>query len=629
MSENGKTKVGVYLCHCGGNISDHVNIDELQEKSSGLEGVEVCRQNSFMCSDPGQELIIQDIKEGKVDRVVVASCAPALHETTFRGALTRAGLNPFLYEHANIREQVSWVHHGPGATEKAAGLVAAAVAKAERLKSLEPIKVNAEDHATVVGGGPAGMKAALELADLGIRVTLLERSPFLGGNLARLERLFPTGESARELLEGLVAQVMAHQGIEVITCAEVAGVDGYVGNFNLKVLRQPPKEQTHLEYLEMTKRMDLGSGGLVPFAGVFVDWPPDKAEETGLKTGAIVIATGFESYQPKAGEYGYGDPKVVTLRDFIQLMSGVEGQGGALKLDGRSIGSVAFIHCVGSRHIPGVIEPSEGPVNEYCSRTCCTATLQASKDLKKRFPETAVFELYRDIRTYGRGHEEFYLEASRNGVLFIRFNPDSPPEVSLNEGQGNLGIKVKDTTLANEELALEVDLVVLATGMEPGQAESLAEMLKLPVGADRFLLEVHPKLRPVEPSVSGVFLAGTCQAPMDITEACSAAGAAAVKAGAILQRGFVELDPFVARVDPELCKGHGACVEACLSEGALFFRGEGEDKKQVEVNPALCLGCGVCTAACPEGAIQVDGWTLGQYQAMVKAITQGKCTAGE
>ncbi|MFH1035637.1 MAG: CoB--CoM heterodisulfide reductase iron-sulfur subunit A family protein [Pseudomonadota bacterium] len=623
---DGKTprqpKVGVYICHCGGNISDHVDVQRVEDLAGGLPGVTVARQNSFMCSDPGQEMIIKDIQEGRVDRVVVASCAPALHETTFRGAMLRAGLNPYLYEHANIREQVSWVHHGPGATGKAAKLVAAAVAKAGLLESLEPIRVEAQAHATVVGAGPAGLKAALDLAGRGIRVTLVEKTPFLGGNLARLENLYPTGEKASQMIEDLAGLVLGHELIEVLTCAEISTAGGYVGNFDLTVTRRPPREQREMLLVSLARAAGR-LPGFTPFAGFLPAEPPGAVEQISLRSGALIVATGFEHYQPYVGQYGYGQlPQVITLPELIQIMA-KHPAGQALTVNGRQIASLALIHCVGSREIPGLHEPPDGrPLNEYCSRVCCTATLQAALEIKQRFPETVVYDLHRDIRTYGRGHEDYYLDSSRRGVLFLRFGAEDPPQVrGQGQGQGEgMVIEMADTLLGGERLELETDLVVLAVGMRPGPVANLAEMLKLAVGADRFLLEVHPKLRPVEPAVAGIYLAGTCQAPMDTGEACAAASAAAVKAGGVLSRGYVELAPFVAQVDQEACDGCGACLEACLSEGALSLTQTPAGAKAL-VNPALCLGCGVCAAVCQPGAIAVAGWTLPQYEAMVRAIT--------
>ena len=612
-------RIGVYICHCGGNISDHVDVERVEALAKDLPGVAVARRNSFMCSDPGQEMILEDIKSGRVDRIVVASCAPSLHETTFRGVMARAGLNPYLYDHANIREQVSWVHHGNGATAKAAGLVAASVAKTRHLTALEPIRVDAWHHATIVGGGVAGLKAAQDLADLGIDVTIVEKSPYLGGRVAELTRLFPTGEKASDLLVALASAVLENPRIQVLTEAEIQTVEGYVGNFKLNV--RQGHNGCHGLPPAVEKDIDTGPG-FTPFQGLKPDRAPEGPAEVDLRTGALLVATGFKPYQPLQGEYGYGDnPEVMTLPDFIRLME--ESPDGAdLIVNGRPVRSAAFIHCVGSRHIPGVNEPGgEGRLNEYCSRVCCTATLQAALELRKKSPQTTVYDLYRDIRAYGRGHEEFYLDASRNRVVFVRFTPENQPLVEKDPGgEYPLKITVADTLLGNEELEIPVDLVVLAVGMEAGDTASLVEMMKLPVGADGFLLEVHPKLRPVEVSVSGVVLAGTAQAPMDVTEASATASAAAAKVSSLLSKGFVELDPFVAEVDALRCTGCGDCLDICLREGALVMSPAEAGPVRAEVVPALCQGCGVCAAVCREDAIRVNGWTLRQYEAMVDAI---------
>jgi heterodisulfide reductase subunit A len=608
-------KVGVYVCRCGGNIADHVDVDAVCRQLEKLPGVAAARSNMFMCSDPGQELIIEDLRSGAVTRVVVAACAPSLHETTFRRALTRGGANPYLFEHANIREQVSWVHHGEPATAKALRLIAAAAAKAGLLKPLDPIRVEAVRHATVAGGGVAGMRAALDLARRGIPVTLVEKSPCLGGRTAQLDRLAPTGEPAGELVAELVRAVLAHQDITVLTCAGITAFQGYIGNFRLGVRREPPSAEG----------ADSGPGlGFLPGA------IPETAAETTLETGAVILATGFKPYRPRPGEYGFGEfPEVITLPELIRLMPQAGSRGGCLELNGRRIRSAALIHCVGSRMIPGINEEDEeGRLNEYCSRTCCAASLQAARLIRHTYPGTQVFELYRDIRAYGRGQEELYLEASASGVTFLRFRAEEAPVVGRNTaGDGYpLVVRVKDQLLFGEELETPADLVVLAVGMEPNDIRELVELMKLPVGEDRFLQEVHPKLRPVELAVAGIFLAGTCQAPMDVGEACATAAAAAVKASTLLSRGFVELDPFVAAVAQEKCRGAGVCVAACTQEGALTLAetgGTGAAALKARVNPALCLGCGACVAVCPEGAIELQGWTLGQYEAMVAAIAGG------
>ena len=593
MSEKNQN-VGVYICYCGGNISDHVDVEEVRNRVEKMPGVAVARTEMFMCSDPGQEMIIEDLKSGKIDRVVVASCAPSLHETTFRDAIKRAGSNPFIYEHANIREQVSWVHHGDTATDKASVLIASATAKAKLLKPLEPIRVEARKHTTIIGGGVAGIKTALDIAQKGIEVTLIEKAPILGGQLNKLGRLAPFGEKASDILQELLEQILNHKGITIHTDCKIEDVTGYVGNFSLDIVTKPDNNNIN--------------------------------KKITIDTGAIVMATGSVSYTPFDGEYGFGRHKeVITLKDLIHILKENKSSGTALEVNGKRIKNMVMIHCVGSRQIPGIHHPKEnGQLNEYCSRTCCAAMLNASNQIRANFPETGIYEMYRDIRTYGRGQEELYNQASKNKVVFMRYDADAQPEITLGSSSDYpLLVKIKDSLTFNEQMEVPADLVVLATGIEPDDVSDLASMMKLPIGTDKFLLEVHPKLRPVEFPITGVFLAGTCQAPMDVGEACNAAGAAAVKASALLSKNYIELDPFVAQVDTDRCQGHGACVEACLKEGALELievNIEGKIHKKAQITAAMCLGCGACAAVCPEKAIDINGWALKQYEDMVDAI---------
>lgn len=602
-----KKKVGVYICHCGGNISDHVDVAQLAKNVENIEGVVVTHTNSFMCSDPGQELIQEDIKSGKVDRVVVASCAPSLHELTFRGAIKRAEMNPYLYEHANIREQVSWVHHGEQATDKATALVSAAIAKARELEPLTPVRVDAHNHATVIGGGVAGMRAALDLSRRGIHVTLVEKTPYLGGRTAKLTTLYPTGDSAASVVETLAEGIQNDANIQVLTGTEIVNVEGYVGNFSLALKVDPTQMPGE----------DGAPGTYRPFAGYRPSRQLTESTEMTIQTGVVIMATGFRPYKPALGEYGYLDqPAVMTLPEFLQSTANPR-RGKRLTIKGRSIRRMAFIHCVGSRQIPGIHEPAaDDSLNEYCSRTCCSSILRTAVEIREKYPETRVLDYYRDIRTYGRGQEAYYDKASENGVLFFRFEAQAPPVVEPSVGGHHpLRIRVKDTLTFGEELVADVDLIVLAVGMEATPIQSIVDMMKLPTGMDRFLQEVHPKLRPVEVANTGVLLAGTCQAPMDIGEACAAAQAAAAKAATLLGKGYVELDPYVAQVDPAICSGHGNCTQACPVDEAITMQGNA-----AMVNPALCTGCGICVAECPENAINIKGWTLRQYEEMVDAI---------
>ncbi|QJT07753.1 CoB--CoM heterodisulfide reductase iron-sulfur subunit A family protein [Oceanidesulfovibrio marinus] len=606
-----QAKVGVYICYCGGNISDHVDVEKVRSRMENVPGVAVARTNMFMCSDPGQELIMDDLRSGAVNRVVVASCAPSLHETTFRSAIARAGGNPYQYEHANIREQVSWVHHGDAATDKATRLVCAATGKARLMQPLEPLRVDALRRGLVIGGGVAGMRSALDMADRGIETVLIEKSPYLGGGVSRLGKLAPYGEDAETVVRDLAARTLSHPRITVYCGASLSSYGGYVGKFSIELSTTAAEDEAP------------SPGQYVPGKGV---GGPMLPQNIALETGVVVLATGFSSYTPHTGEYGFGEnQEVITLPDLLQKLSEMKDEkGGQLHLDGRRIRSLAIIHCVGSRQIPGVHEEDEnGHLNEYCSRVCCSASINAANTIRESFPDTSVYELYRDIRTYGRGQEEMYAQASANRVVFMRFNVEEPPVVRRIAGEYPLEIEVKDELTFGEELQVPVDLVVLATGMEPAPIHDLVDMLKLPVGADRFLLEVHPKLRPVELPMAGVFLAGTCQAPMDVGEVSNAASSAAVKAVSLLGKGFVELDPFVAEVDLQKCTGAGACVDACLNDGALKLvemEVGGETVTRAEVTPALCLGCGACVAVCPENAINVNGWTLRQYESMVDMI---------
>lgn len=614
-SATDEARIGVYICHCGGNISDHVDVAKVAEAVKGIPGVVVSHTNMFMCSDPGQELIQEDIRKAGVNRVVVASCAPSLHETTFRGAISRAEMNPYLYEHANIREQDSWVHHGNPATAKAITLVAAAIAKARGLTPLEPIRVEAANHATIIGGGIAGLRAAVDLAKSGIKVALIEKSPFLGGNASQLDRVFPTGEKAGDLIQYLAGAAMKDPRITIYSCAEVTSVEGYIGQFKVTVSRKPPQDEAAQQLLKKFK--NAAPGVFHPFAGFYPGSSPSAAEEKALTSGVIIFATGFALYQPKEGEFGYGlNKEVITLRNLIRILAEAPADTQALTINGRPVRRVAMIHCVGSRQIPGIHEPDANDyMNEYCSRTCCTATLQAALEIRDRYPETQVLDFYRDIRTYGHNQEDYYDRASAKNVLFFRYEPEDSPVIEKTGGAFPLKITVRDKLTFNEEIEVGVDLVVLATGMQAADINTLVEMMKLPVGSDKFLQEVHPKLRPVEMANGGILLAGTCQAPMDINEACSAAQAAAAKAASLLGKGYVELDPFVAAVNSEKCKGSGNCLSEC-PEHAIRMR----DDNTAEVNPALCTGCGMCVAVCPENAIDVQGWTLQQYEDMVDAI---------
>ncbi|NMC19597.1 MAG: CoB--CoM heterodisulfide reductase iron-sulfur subunit A family protein, partial [Thermogutta sp.] len=647
-------------------ISDVVDVDRVVQAAARLPGVVVARQSSAMCSQAGQNLLIEDIQREKLDRIVIGACTPSLHEHTFRAAAARADLNPYLYEHVNLREQVSWCTKSDpeGATDKAIRLIAAGVAKAKKLQPLAPISMKAVRHVAVIGGGISGLRAARDLSRLGFAVTLLERSPFLGGRVAHWHRLYPTEIAARDLLATLIQEVEKDPNITVLTQAEVVEATGCLGNFQLQAAVMP-RGVDHLSPEEITAAIEACpvqvasefDFGLTerkaiyrPYEGCSpampaIDWEActrcgqclaavggkgisleGEEKRLTIAAGAILLATGFDLYQPYDGELGYGQHReVITLAQLERLLDPQGPTGGRLEWQGRPVRNVCLIHCVGSRQIEGVHRPGpNGKVNTHCSRVCCTATLRAAVEIRRRFPEVNVFDLHQDIRTYGRGHEEYYTEASRLGVVFMRYPGEQPPVVSAAEADSSpLAVRVKDLLTFGEELEVPADLVVLATGMIPRDIESLIEQLKIARSEDGFLQEVHPKLRPVEMAVGGIFLAGTCQAPMDVMESCSGASAAAAKAGSLLSHGTIELEPFRAQVDPDLCQGHGKCVEACRHQQAIRLIEEERDGRtatRAEVNSALCNGCGMCVPVCPTGAIQVAGWRLDQFDAMVDAV---------
>lgn len=658
--ETEEIKIGVYTCYCGGNISDVVDCEGVAEKLAKFPNVVVSRTNMAMCSDVGQSMIEEDIKEKGINRVVIGACAPSLHEQTFRGTVTRAGLNPYLYYHVGLREQDSWVHKCDceGASVKAVRLMATGLAKARLLDPLAPIQLTAEKHALVIGGGIAGLKSALDIARRGLQVTLIEKSPFLGGRVAQLDTLFPTNENARETVHELIDKVVSHPNIVVYTQAQATEISGYVGDYHVQVSQDSRGvNDTNAEEImaacQQTVQDEFNYGlterkvvyraypGCFPHTPA-VDWDnydgkPIKVSgeeitllnnpvSVPLHVGAIVVATGFDPYQPRAGEYGFGEiPEVVILPALIRHLAMLE-EGQDLVWNGHPVRDIALVHCVGSREIEGVHEPqADGNVNDFCSRVCCTANLHMVNSLKERFPKLNIYDLFEDIRTYGRGHEAYYLDALENMVRFLRFHGDDRPTVKKAEAGDThpVLVEMRDHLTKGEEIEIPVDLVVLAVGIMPRDIDDLVKMLKISRGSDRFLAEVHPKLRPVETAVPGIILAGTAQGPMTVQESCAAASAAAAKVSTLLSSGQVELEPFVAQVDLEKCTGTGECVTVCGYEDAIAVKEieyGGKMVKRAVVTPANCTGCGCCVSACPNQAIEVQGWTIPQYDAMLDAI---------
>ncbi len=663
---NGDTpRTGVFICHCGGNISDVVNVQRVAQEIGALPGVACSMTHTFMCSDPGQALIQEKIKECNLNRVVVAACSPSLHELTFRRTLTRSGLNPYLYEHCNIREQCSWVVRNKElATQKATRLIRAAAARAGHLTPLQKRRIPIHPEALVIGGGIAGLVAARDLAQRGIRVTLVEQSPFLGGRVAQMGKVFPTEERARDLLNPIIAEVVKHPRVTVLTNARVTHAEGIVGNFKAHIQIIPRGVNSRLAApghvmaacpVETENEFDFGltkrKAIYQPYYGCYpqlpaIDWTActkcgkcieasggkgieldAQPRETEVHAGVIVLATGHDPYEPLPGEYGYGKfPEVVTLQQMYRMLDTDGPTGGEVKANGAPVRTVVFIYCVGARQREGISVPMpDGRVREYCGRTCCTASLKIATELQERYPRMNIYSFYQDVRAYGRGHEEYYTRASEGGAIFLRYDPNHPPRVEKDfRGTSALIVRGRDLLTGDVELEVPADLVVLSTGVVPHDISDLVEIFKCSIGPDTFLLEVHPKLRPVELAVSGVFLAGTCQSPMDITEASAGGAAAASKAAAMVVQAEVEMDPFIATVDEQLCTGCQTCLTVCPYDALS----RDEAKHIAVVNEALCTGCGSCAATCPSDAIQQRGFTDRQVLSELLALLARQAPAG-
>lgn len=682
-STKNEKKVGVYVCHCGGNISDVVDVEAVRKALEPYNNVVVSKTNMFMCSNAGQDLIEEDIKTGKINRVIVASCTPNLHKETFRGATVRGGLNQYLYEHVNIREQDSWVHDDDhdGATKKAIHLVKAAVNRSltDSFVSMDSLRVPIHKHVLIIGGGISGLKSAIDLANKGISVDLIEKTPYLGGRVAQLDELYPTAEKSTDILNHLYSEALNNPKITIHLSSIVESVSGYIGNFNVKIKKVTNEYIKNLDekYLNIAVNscpeidddnyqpngINHQKALIRPYPG---NYPKDpivswrhctkcgkckevigekgnsidldfKEEIIDIKTGVIIAASGFKHYKPKKGEYGYKDvyasnksfPLVVTMPQFIRMLSPEGIFKDELKWQNISFDNIVLIHCVGSRQLEEVNEPQEdGLVNDYCSRVCCTATLQLANELKERYPNVNIYDVFQDIRSYGRYHEtDYYEKACKNGVKFVRYVAEEPPQVTPSKRE--ILVKVKDRLTFNEEIEIPADLVVLSVGIMPGNdSKNISELFNIPIGSDRFLLEGHPKLKPVETTNSGILLAGTVQAPMDTTEASAAASAAAVKAAILLSSDEFELEPFVARVDPSICLGEecSKCISQCGYDGVLQMvptKINGEIVQRAHVNEILCKGCGACVAVCPvRGAIEVAGYNIEQFEAMVNAFVK-------
>jgi heterodisulfide reductase subunit A len=567
-----KKKIGVYVCHCGGNISDYVDIEKVKEAVKDEANVYLLKNTLFACSDSSQKEMVADIQANELDAIVVASCSPKLHVPTFRGVAQRAGMNPYNYVQVNIREQSSWAHSDNpiGATEKAILLVKAGIARASESEALTSSKIPAANVVAVIGAGVGGMRSAIALADMGTEVYLIEKEKNIGGHVASFGPLFTTDKLGSELSANLFAEVKKRANIKLFTNAEMIEKKGSIGNFDIQV------------------KVD--------------------DEVLPLHVGAFVVNTGFDSYQPQQGEYGFGEQvNVITLPEFKKL---IDNSTDKLIFNGKTIKKVAYIYCVGSR------QDDEGD-NKYCSRFCCTAAIHASVQVSKKFKNVTNLHFNRGIRTYGK-QELLYEESSRNGDIYLQFNLDSIAEIT--QQGGKTFVKVKDILSAGKEVKTDVDLVVLVTGMVPRKNDLLVKQLKIPVGRDNFFNEIHMKLRPVETVIDGVLIAGTCQSPKNILETMNSSMAAAAKINSVLTKGEITLEPTLAKLNPALCTWCGKCAEACPFDAIVQTEFEG--RMVAKINEANCKGCGMCTPVCPTDAIDLAGFTNAQIEGMIDALAE-------
>lgn len=645
-----KPKIGVYVCHCGHNIAGVVDVAEVRDYAARLPKVSVARDLKYTCSDAGQRAIAGDIRKLTLDRVVVASCSPTIHESTFRKLVEANGLNPYFFEMVNIREQCSWVHQDDKAkaTEKAKDLVKASVLRSARLEALEKAKSPVNKEVLVIGGGVAGIFSALYLAKTGVRVHLVERKPSIGGHMAQLDKTFPTLDCSQCILSPKMVEVLEEKNINLLTNSEVSEVKGFAGNYSVKVRRKP-------RYVDLEKCVSCGAcalkcptrmknefdNGLSERKAIYLPFPQaipnayiidsdkclrinknicgvcektcearaidfsQKEETIELNVGAIILATGFKPYNPKEKkQYGYGRYRnVVTSMDFERMINADGPTKGKLKRpsDSEVPKSVAFIQCVGSR---------DDKVAPYCSRICCMITVKQAALIKEKYPETEVYVYYTDIRTAGKNFEEFYKRTRDKGVIYIRGRPG---EITESEDK-SLNLLSEDMD-SGALLENQADMVVLACGLQPPEGlKELSQKLHTRVGGSGFAEEAHPKLRPAESSVDGIYIAGCVQFPKDISDTVAQAGNAVAAALQLLNREFIEVEGITAEVDREKCSGCGECVTVCPYE-AIKLDNEGK----AQVTEILCKGCGACAAACLADALTQRHYKNAQIMAQINA----------
>jgi heterodisulfide reductase subunit A len=543
-----RLRVGVYICHCGRNIAGYVDIPQLVERLQTLPDVTVVKDEKYMCSDQGQAAIKEALRQGLIDRVVVASCSPIMHERTFRKCVAEEGFNPYLYQQVDIRENCSWVTTNiQEATQKAYELIKAGVSRVKTLEPLWSTEYPVTSTTLVIGGGIVGITAATDILDAGFKVVLVEREDQLGGWSRRIGKGFPHLIPIKAFLQDKIEALGSYPGFKLCLSSEVVGLEGFPGNF------------------QATIRQADGT-------------------TVGEEIGSIIVATGFKPFDArKKPEFAYGESKqVMTTVEMEELLDqGMPSLNGQYK-------EVAFIQCVGSR------DQSVG--KEYCSRTCCMVVAKQAILLKELVPDARISVFYMDVRAFGKGYEEFFEKAQRSGVRYIRGNPSE-----VYQSGDKMIIRYEDTLLGRPQ-EMAADLVVLAVGMEP--AEGTAELIKaLRVTGDKngFFLEAHPKLGPLDTFSDGLFIAGCCQGPKDLPDSVSQAHGAAARATVYFHQDRVVKEPVVAHIDTEVCSGCGLCESIC-SFDALHLD---ERRKRMTVQEAICKGCGACAATCPSGAISL------------------------
>ncbi|MFB0561026.1 MAG: 4Fe-4S binding protein [Candidatus Lokiarchaeia archaeon] len=642
-------RVGCYICHCGLNIAGVVDVEKVAEATGKLPGVVISRHYVYMCSEPGQEMIKKDIEDHDLNRVVVASCSPQMHEPTFRSVVEEGGINRYLFEMANLREQCAWAHSREPlkATEKAKDLLRMAVAKARLLQPLEKMEVQVKPKTLIVGGGITGIQAALELANRGFFAYLVEKSPYLGGRVAQLNRVFLTNEKASEILTPMLNALTSNPNTEVFTNTEVEEIGGYIGNFEIKLNRKPRfitencnlcgkcidvcpvevpdefnfglknRKAIYIPYEDVVPRILTINDANCTRCGECVKVCEENAisldsnpEIVEISVGTIIVTTGYDPYLP-VDEYGFGEYEDVITQFQLERILSINGPSRGRLVQpstGKAPENVVFILCVGSRN----------PDRPYCSRVCCSVALKNAMLIKEEYPETQVFILYRDLRYFGKGQEELYGDARIAGINFFKYLADNPPKIFRSE-DSQIQVLVSDPTLGMT-IEIPADLLVLVEAITPRKdAAELGSKLGITRTPDGFFREAHPKLKPLDTNSDGIYLAGVAQFPKDITECIIQASGAAARAAIPMSKAKVEVEPIIALVNEDLCSECGICVSIC-PYSAIKKSEEGTAK----VTNVLCKGCGICSAACPSGAITIKHFTDKQILAQVEAILGGE-----